>query len=219
MPNLGEASRDPIMVLHQMAAPRHPPNMIFQKDKMEFRFLDKMKFRFLDKMKFRFLDKKEFRFLDEMEFIFVDKMRFIFSYKIELIIYENGLLEQTFLLDISWYILSSETLYMYIYMKKYEFCYICVQIQYLDSFHECLHACIWMKLCCLTNLYSHHCILPLFTTLTSVFLELGTRRLIVKLHIMFIQCLYGKFGRKSFCKIAWLNDIDIYIHPLLSIGI
>ena len=89
MPNLEEASRDPIMVLHQMAAPRHPPNMIFQKDKMEFRFLDKMKFRFLDKMKFRFLDKKEFRFLDEMEFIFVDKMRFIFSYKIELIIYVN----------------------------------------------------------------------------------------------------------------------------------
>merc|ERR1712001_571508 len=69
------------MVLHQMAAPRHPQNMIFQKDKMEFRFIDKMKFRFLDKMKFRFLDKKEFRFLDEM--------RFIFSYKIELIIYVN----------------------------------------------------------------------------------------------------------------------------------
>ena len=90
----------------------------------------------------------------------------------------------------------SKPITLSIHMKKYEIFYICIQIEYLDSFHECLHACIWMKLCCLTNLYSHHCILPLFTTLTSVFLELGTRRLIVKLHIMLIQCLYGKFGRQ-----------------------
>ena len=117
---------------------------------------------------------------------------------------------------------NTATLYMYIYMKKYEFCYICVQIQYLDSFHECLHACIWMKLCCLTNLYSHHCILPLFTTLTSVFLELGTRRRIVKLLIMFIQCLYGKFGSKPFWKmngfrIMYHSIIYRYIHVVFNI--
>ena len=47
----------------------------------------------------------------------------------KLIICENGMLEQTLLSDIHIY-------------EKYEFCYICVQIQYLDSFHECLHACI-----------------------------------------------------------------------------
>ena len=109
--------------------------------------------------------------------------------------------EQTFL---------SDNFVLYIYMKKYEFCYICVQIQYLDSFHECLHACIWMKLCCLTNLYSHHCILPLFTTLTSVFLELGTRRRIVKLLIMFIQYLYGKFGSKLFWKIGLWSSYYVY---------
>ena len=39
MPNLEKASRDPIMVLHQMAAPG--TNLIFQKDKMmEFIFTD-----------------------------------------------------------------------------------------------------------------------------------------------------------------------------------
>ena len=62
MPNLEEASRDPIMVLHQMAAPS--TNLIFQKDKTEFIFPDKIELVFPYNTIFIFPDAKEFVFPD-----------------------------------------------------------------------------------------------------------------------------------------------------------
>ena len=62
MPNLEEASRDPIMVLHQMAAPS--TNLIFQKDKTEFIFPDKIEPAFPYGSVFIFPDTKELIFPD-----------------------------------------------------------------------------------------------------------------------------------------------------------
>ena len=62
MPNLEEANRDPIMVLHQMAAPS--TNLIFQKDKMEFIFPGKTELVFPCNVIFIYPDTKEFIFPD-----------------------------------------------------------------------------------------------------------------------------------------------------------
>ena len=62
MPNLEEANQNPIMVLHQMAAPS--TNLIFQKDKTEFIFPGKKELVFPYNVIFIHPDTKEYIFPD-----------------------------------------------------------------------------------------------------------------------------------------------------------